>query len=74
MLLALYDPGVISGLQVATAHDGRMLTFAEWGDPGGFPVFSLHGTPGSRFRRYYDESLYSDVEARVITYNRPGHA
>jgi pimeloyl-ACP methyl ester carboxylesterase len=64
---------VISSSQVATARDGRTLTFAEWGDPAGFPVFSLHGTPGSRFRRHYDESVYSDVGARVITYNRPGY-
>jgi pimeloyl-ACP methyl ester carboxylesterase len=28
------------------APDGRTLAFAEWGDPDGFPVFSLHGTPG----------------------------
>jgi pimeloyl-ACP methyl ester carboxylesterase len=64
---------VIPGAQVATARDGRSFTFAEWGDPAGFPVFSLHGTPGSRFRRHYDESVYSSVGARVITYNRPGY-
>jgi len=71
--LAHYDQGVISDSQIATAHDGRTLTFAEWGDPAGFPVFSLHGTPGSRFRRHYDESVCSDAGARVITYNRPGY-
>jgi hypothetical protein len=32
--------------------------FAEWGDPDGVPVFSLHGAPGSRFARFYDESVY----------------
>ena len=64
---------MISGSQVATVRDGRTLTFAEWGDPSGFPVFSLHGTPGSRFGRHYDESVYSDAGARVITYNRPGY-
>ena len=64
---------MIPGAHVATARDGRTLTFAEWGDPAGFPVFSLHGTPGSRFARHYDESVYADVGARVITYNRPGY-
>jgi pimeloyl-ACP methyl ester carboxylesterase len=68
-----YDRGVISDVRVAATRDGRTLTFAEWGDPGGFPVFSLHGTPGSRFTRHYDESVYADVGARVITYNRPGY-
>jgi pimeloyl-ACP methyl ester carboxylesterase len=38
-----------SGTQTVAAGDGRTLTTAEWGDPGGFPVFLLHGTPGSRF-------------------------
>ena len=59
--LAHYDPRVISGSQVATARDGRILTFAEWGDPAGFPVFALHGTPGSRFTRHYDESVYAEA-------------
>jgi len=46
---------------------------AQWGDLNGFPVFSLHGTPGSRFGRHYDESAYIEVGARVITYDRPGY-
>jgi pimeloyl-ACP methyl ester carboxylesterase len=53
--------------------DGRTLTLAEWGDPTGFPVFLLHGTPGSRFFRHYDESAYVEAGARVITYDRPGY-
>ena len=59
--------------QSVAAHDGRTLTFAEWGDPAGFPVFSLHGTPGSRFARHYDEGAYSNAGARVVTYDRPGY-
>jgi pimeloyl-ACP methyl ester carboxylesterase len=55
------------------AADGRTLTVAQWGDPEGFPVFSLHGTPGSRFGRHFDGSVYVDVGARVITYDRPGY-
>ena len=55
------------------AADGRTLLFAEWGDPDGFPVFQLHGTPGSRFGRHPDESIYSEAGARLITYNRPGY-
>jgi pimeloyl-ACP methyl ester carboxylesterase len=60
---------VASATHVATARDGRTLTFAEWGDPAGVPVFSLHGTPGSRFSRHYDESKYAEAGARVITYD-----
>jgi pimeloyl-ACP methyl ester carboxylesterase len=56
-----------------TAADGRTLTVAQWGDADGFPVFSLHGTPGSRLGRHYDERVYADAGARVITYDRPGY-
>jgi pimeloyl-ACP methyl ester carboxylesterase len=59
--------------QTTTAPDGRTLCFAEWGDPGGFPVFALHGTPGGRLDRHPDESKYAEAGARVITYDRPGY-
>ena len=59
--------------RVANAPDGRSLAFEEWGDRNGFPVFSLHGTPGSRFSRHYDEGLYVEAGVRVITYDRPGY-
>jgi pimeloyl-ACP methyl ester carboxylesterase len=59
--------------QTTTAPDGRTLCFAEWGDPGGFPVLSLHGTPGGRLNRHPDESKYAEAGARVITYDRPGY-
>jgi pimeloyl-ACP methyl ester carboxylesterase len=59
--------------QVTQARDGRSLAFAQWGDPNGFPVFSLGGTPNSRFARHHDESKYAEAGARVITYDRPGY-
>jgi pimeloyl-ACP methyl ester carboxylesterase len=59
--------------RVVRASDGRALAYAEWGDPNGFPVFQLHGTPGSRLGRHPDESLYVKAGARLITYNRPGY-
>lgn len=55
------------------ASDGRTLMVAEWGDADGFPVFWLHGSPGSRFSRHHDVSEYSRAGARVITYDRPGY-
>lgn len=59
--------------QTVKSFDGRSLCFAEWGDPDGFPVFSLHGTPGGRLNRHPDESKYAEAGARVITYDRPGY-
>ena len=56
-----------------TVHDGRTVAAAEWGDPDGFPVFSLHGTPGSRFGRHPDEDAVRELGIRLVTYDRPGY-
>jgi len=62
-----------SGTRTVAAIDGRTLTIAECGDPDGFPVFMLHGTPGSRVTGQGATTEYADVGARVITYDRPGY-
>ena len=62
-----------SEAQTVAAADGRTLAIAECGDPDAFPVFLLHGTPGSRFAGQGDASVYADARARVITYDRPGY-
>jgi pimeloyl-ACP methyl ester carboxylesterase len=62
-----------TGTPTVTAADGRTLTIAECGDRDGFPVFMLHGTPGSRFAGQGAATEYADVGARVITYDRPGY-
>jgi pimeloyl-ACP methyl ester carboxylesterase len=60
-------------LRSVRAADGRALAVAQWGDPDGAAVFSLHGTPGSRFGRLPDEQAVADAGIRVITYDRPGY-
>ncbi|MDQ1703897.1 MAG: hypothetical protein QOF18_263 [Frankiaceae bacterium] len=59
--------------QFVDATDGRVLCFAEFGDPDGFPVLFLHGTPGGRLNRHPDEKVYVGAGARLITYDRPGY-
>lgn len=59
--------------QVAEAPDGRALTFAEWGDLDGKPVFALHGAPGCRLDRHPNAGLIRSAGARVISYDQPGH-
>lgn len=59
--------------ETLTTNDGRVLCYAEWGDPAGFPVFSLHGTPGCRLNRYPDNDALAAIGARLITYDRPGY-
>lgn len=51
---------------------GRDLSFCEWGDADGSPLFYLHGTPGSRFLRAVNGE-YERNGLRVITYDRPGY-
>ena len=51
--------------------DGRTLGYAEYGDPGGRPLFLFHGTPGSRLAV---EFFWPDAPGpwRVIAPDRPG--
>jgi pimeloyl-ACP methyl ester carboxylesterase len=60
-------------LQTLKLHDGRTLAFTEWGDPGGRPVVSCHGTPGCRLNRHPNQELVRSTGARVITFDRPGY-
>ncbi len=55
------------------APDGREVAFAVWGDPSGFPVLSLHGTPGCRLQRWPDEELYGSLGVCLVTHDRAGY-
>jgi pimeloyl-ACP methyl ester carboxylesterase len=52
---------------------GRDVAYAQWGDPDGFPVIVLHGTPGSRLGRWSDPSALAATGVRQIGINRPGY-
>ena len=60
-------------LKTTTTEDGRVLAFAVWGDPDGFPIMSLHGTPGSRLNRWPNEDLYLELGVCVVTHDRAGY-
>ncbi|MFC8089040.1 alpha/beta fold hydrolase [Streptomyces sp. NPDC057301] len=53
--------------------DGRRLAVEISGDPGGSPVFLLHGTPGSRLGPAPRPMLIYHQRVRLITYDRPGY-
>jgi pimeloyl-ACP methyl ester carboxylesterase len=55
------------------APDGREVAFAVWGDPSGFPVLRLHGTPGCRLMRWADEGVYGNLGACYVTHDRAGY-
>jgi pimeloyl-ACP methyl ester carboxylesterase len=54
-------------------RDGRVLGYAEYGDPSGKSVFFFHGLPGSRRQRHPDDSIAIELGARIITLDRPGY-
>jgi len=71
-------PSEASATGRATAYvqtsDGRTLAYAQQGEPGGVPVFALHGTPGSRFSGLHpDAEKVTGAGLRLITYDRPGY-
>ena len=56
-----------------TLRDGRSLTWEEQGDPGGTPVLTLHGSPGSRLTRPPIDDRLQRAGIRQITFDRPGY-
>jgi pimeloyl-ACP methyl ester carboxylesterase len=59
--------------KVLHLQDGRVLGYAEYGDPAGKPVFFFHGLPGSRRQRHPDDSIAFGLGTRLITIDRPGY-
>jgi len=53
--------------------DGRKLGFEDSGPSNGFPIFLLHGTPGSRICELNNESIITRKNLRIITPERPGY-
>jgi pimeloyl-ACP methyl ester carboxylesterase len=51
---------------------GRVLGYAEYGEPTGWPVFFLHGFPGSRLAAQVVDEAARSCRARVIAPERPG--
>lgn len=58
--------------EFVTAPDGRTIAYAQWGVPGGWPLFVLHGCPGSRYLRHIG-GIYERHQVRGITYDLPGY-
>lgn len=53
--------------------DGRKLAYAEFGQPGGYPVLYFHGAPSSRLEPLMlGDDIFSQFGLRVICPDRPG--
>ena len=53
--------------------DGRVVAYLDGGDPDGYPVIGLHGTPGCRLARFPDDTAYARAGVRYITTDRAGY-
>src|SRR4051794_21573686 len=52
--------------------DGRVLGYAEYGDPTGRPVMLCHGFGDSRLTRNPDDALTAALGVRLIILDGPG--
>jgi pimeloyl-ACP methyl ester carboxylesterase len=57
---------------VLRLDDGRLLGYAEFGDPRGKPVMFFHGFPGSRLEGALGHDAAGRAGVRVICIDRPG--
>ena len=62
-----------SGFGSVVRGDGRTVAYLDGGDPSGYPIIGLHGTPGCRLSRWPDDSLYAGAGVRYITTDRAGY-
>ena len=53
--------------------DGRVLSWGEYGAPGGVPCFFFHGQPGSRIQARLLDVPATRQGVRVIAPDRPGY-
>jgi pimeloyl-ACP methyl ester carboxylesterase len=60
-------------MRSVAASDGRTLTVRDGGDPAGFPVLCISGTPGSS--TIYEPHARDAEERgiRLFSYDRPGY-
>lgn len=54
-------------------HDGRLLGYAEYGDPEGSPLLFMHDWPGSRFDGKPWSNEAAALHLRLIVIERPGY-
>lgn len=58
--------------QTLRLKDGRVLGFAEYGDPRGKTIFEFHGNPSSRLGSELFDEAAEQMGVRVIGIDRPG--
>lgn len=60
-------------MRSVTTSDGRTLTVREGGDPEGFPILAIAGTPGSSMLYEPHSRDAAERGIRLFSYDRPGY-
>lgn len=65
----------ISNTAYVLLHDGRKLSYREYGQPDGEPVFYFHGFPSSGIEVMLNDGgqIAKKLNIRIIAVNRPGY-
>jgi len=58
--------------QACTLPDGRTLSYAEYGDPNGYPLMFFHGYPSCRLEAWFLDPIVQRKGIRLIAPDRPG--
>jgi pimeloyl-ACP methyl ester carboxylesterase len=62
----------MKGGETLRLEDGRLLGYAVYGDPEGWPIFYFHGFPGSRLEAQLADRVAARMGIRLIAVDRPG--
>ncbi|MGA3290668.1 MAG: alpha/beta hydrolase [Candidatus Bathyarchaeia archaeon] len=62
----------ITNAKIIRLEDGRHLSYAEFGEPAGKPIFHFHGYPGSRLEGKIINATAARCGVRLISVDRPG--
>ena len=64
--------GMKGEAQIFRRENGAIVTFCEYGDPRGAPVFFFHGWPSSRTMAELTDEAARHLGLRIISPDRPG--
>jgi len=65
--------GIFKDYRAIRLFDGRYLSYEEYGDPEGKPIFLSHAVFGSRLQYPANDTLAHRLGLRFIVPDRPGH-
>jgi pimeloyl-ACP methyl ester carboxylesterase len=63
-----------SDRKVLTLNNGRIVSYAEYGDSSGSPIICFHGMPGSRLLFKAIDEAARNAGVRLIAPERPGYS